>query len=135
MHPIQDLFLKGFSYVLQIDMHHICAPMLTKFYSCKIGCYKAPALRWTFEVGIRKVACEALAILRHEADEQMAHLQYRHFSSRAEEGAKAVILLVGGHDCMGCFTDQLKLTRALVQDLDEANKEIELLGEHEEEPS
>jgi hypothetical protein len=28
-------FWKGFSYVLQIDMHHICAPMLTKFYSCK----------------------------------------------------------------------------------------------------
>jgi hypothetical protein len=30
MHPIQDLFLEGFSYVLQIDMH-----MWTKFYSCK----------------------------------------------------------------------------------------------------
>jgi hypothetical protein len=28
-------FLKGFSYVLQIDMHFICAPMLTKFYSYK----------------------------------------------------------------------------------------------------
>jgi hypothetical protein len=28
-------FWKGFSYVLQIDMHLICAPMLTKFYSCK----------------------------------------------------------------------------------------------------
>jgi uncharacterized membrane protein YfhO len=35
MHPIQDLFLERFSYVLQIDMHIICAPMLTKFYSCK----------------------------------------------------------------------------------------------------
>jgi hypothetical protein len=28
-------FWKGFSYVQQIDMHLICAPMLTKFYSCK----------------------------------------------------------------------------------------------------
>jgi hypothetical protein len=35
MHTIQDLFLEGFSYVLQIDMHFICIPMWTKFYSCK----------------------------------------------------------------------------------------------------
>jgi hypothetical protein len=35
MHPIQDLFFEGFSYVLQIDMHFICTPMWTKFYSCK----------------------------------------------------------------------------------------------------
>jgi hypothetical protein len=27
--------LEGFSYVLQIDMHFICTPMWTKFYSCK----------------------------------------------------------------------------------------------------
>jgi peptidoglycan hydrolase CwlO-like protein len=36
---------------------------------------------------------------------------------------------------MGCFTDQVKLTRALVWDLDEAIKEVKLLGEHEEELS
>jgi hypothetical protein len=36
---------------------------------------------------------------------------------------------------MGCFTDQVKLTRALVQNLDEAIKEVKLLGEHEEESS
>jgi hypothetical protein len=35
MHPIQDLFLEGFSYVLQIDMHFICTLLWTKFYSCK----------------------------------------------------------------------------------------------------
>jgi hypothetical protein len=35
MRPIQDLFLEGFSYVLQIDMHFICTPMWRKFYSCK----------------------------------------------------------------------------------------------------
>jgi hypothetical protein len=36
---------------------------------------------------------------------------------------------------MWCFTDQVKLTHALVQDLDEAVKEVKLLGEHEEESS
>jgi hypothetical protein len=39
MHPIQDLFLESFSYALQIDMHFICTPMWTKFYSYKSGCY------------------------------------------------------------------------------------------------
>jgi hypothetical protein len=96
---------------------------------------EAPAPRWTFEAGMREAAHEALAILRHEADEQMAHSQYRHFLSRAEEGAGAVILLAGGHDHMGCFIDQVKLTRALVQNLDEAIKEVKLLGEHGEESS
>jgi hypothetical protein len=96
---------------------------------------EAPAPRWTFEAGMREAAREALAILRHEADEQMAHSQYHHFPSRAEEGAGAVILPAGGHDHMGCFTDQVKLTRALVQNLDEAVKEVKLLGEHGEESS
>jgi hypothetical protein len=40
-----------------------------------------------------------------------------------------VILHVGGHDRMGCFTDQVRLAHALVQDLDEAVKEVKLLGE------
>jgi hypothetical protein len=65
----------------------------------------------------------------------MAHSQYHHFLSRAEEGAKAVILPAGGHDHMGCFTDQVKLTHALVWNLDEAVKEVKLLREHEEESS
>jgi hypothetical protein len=93
---------------------------------------EAPAPRWTFEAGMRDAAREALAVLRHEADEQMAHSQYHHFPSRAKEGAGAVILPAGGHDHMGCFTDQVKLARALVQNLDEAVKEVKLLGEHEE---
>jgi chromosome segregation ATPase len=38
-------------------------------------------------------------------------------------------------DHIGCFADQVKVTRALVQDLDEAVKEVNLLGEHEEESS
>jgi hypothetical protein len=96
---------------------------------------EAPAPRWTFEASMREAAREALAVLRHEADEQMAHSQYRHFPSQAEEGAGAVILPAGGHDHMGCFIDQVKLTRALVQHLDEAVKEVKLLGEHGKESS
>jgi hypothetical protein len=96
---------------------------------------EAPAPRWTFEAGMREAAREALAVLRHEADEQMAHSQYRNFPSRAEDGAGAVILPAGGRDHMGCFTDQVKLTRDLVQNLDEAIKEVKLLGEHGEESS
>jgi hypothetical protein len=46
-----------------------------------------------------------------------------------------VILPARGHDHMGCFTDQVKLTHALVQNLDEVVKEVKLLGEHEEESS
>jgi hypothetical protein len=34
---------------------------------------EAPAPRWTFEADMSEVAREALAVLRHEADEQMAH--------------------------------------------------------------
>jgi hypothetical protein len=67
-----------------------------------------------FESGMREAAREALAILRHETDEQMAHSQYCHFQSQAEEGAEVVILFARGHDRMGCFTDQVKLTHALV---------------------
>jgi peptidoglycan hydrolase CwlO-like protein len=46
-----------------------------------------------------------------------------------------VILPTGDHDRMGCFSDQVKLTRALVQDLDEAIMGVKLLGEHEDESS
>jgi phage gp45-like len=72
------------------------------------------SVKWTFKTGMREAGREALTILRHEANEEMAHSQYRHFLSRAEEGAEAVILPAGGHDHMGCFTDQVKLTHALV---------------------
>jgi hypothetical protein len=40
---------------------------------------------------------------------------------------------VGDHDHIGCFTDQVKLTHALVRDLDEAIKEVKRLGENEQE--
>jgi hypothetical protein len=41
----------------------------------------------------------------------------------------------GDRDQIGCFADQVKLTRALVRDLDEAVKEVNLLGEPKEESS
>jgi hypothetical protein len=44
-----------------------------------------------------------------------------------------VVMPAGDHDHIGCFTDQVKLTCALVRDLDEAIKVVKLLGEHEEE--
>jgi hypothetical protein len=96
---------------------------------------KAPELRWTFEAGMREAAYEVLSVLWHEADERMTHSQYCHFSSWVEEGAKAVVLPIGDDDRMGCFTDQVNLTRAVVWDLDEAIKEVKFLGEHEEESS
>jgi hypothetical protein len=46
-----------------------------------------------------------------------------------------VVMPAGDHDHIGCFTDQVKLTRALVRDLDEVIKEVNLLGEYEEESS
>jgi hypothetical protein len=44
-------------------------------------------------------------------------------------------MLAGDRDHIGCFTDQVKLTRALVRDHDEAIKEAKRLGEHKEESS
>jgi predicted nuclease with TOPRIM domain len=45
------------------------------------------------------------------------------------------VMLAGDRDHIGCFADQVKLTHALVQDLDEVVKEVKLLGEHGEEAS
>jgi hypothetical protein len=65
----------------------------------------------------------------------MEQSQYHHFPSRAREGAEAVVMPTGDRDHIRCFTDQVKLTRALVRDLDKAVKEVNLLGENEEESS
>jgi hypothetical protein len=65
----------------------------------------------------------------------MEQSQYCHFPSQAREGAEAVVMPAGDRDHIGCFANQVKLTRALVRDLDEAVKEFNLLGEHEEESS
>jgi hypothetical protein len=65
----------------------------------------------------------------------MEHSQYCHFPSRAQEGAEAMVMPAGDRDHTGCFADQVKLTCALVRDLDEAVKVVKLLGEHGEEAS
>jgi hypothetical protein len=46
-----------------------------------------------------------------------------------------VVMPTGDRNHIRCFADKVKLTHALVQDLDEAIKEVKLLGEHEEEAS
>jgi hypothetical protein len=94
---------------------------------------EATTSRWTFEGGMREATREDLVLLRHE--EQIEQLKYCHFPSRAREGAEAVVMLVGDHEHIGCFVDQVKLSHALVRDLDKAIKEVILLGEHEEESS
>jgi hypothetical protein len=53
----------------------------------------------------------------------------------AREGFEAVVLPTGDSDRIGCFADQVKLTRALIQDLDEVVRVVKLLGEHGEEAS
>jgi DnaJ-domain-containing protein 1 len=126
--------LRGNSYLWRVRVVIYERPTTDRIYHiCQV--VEAPAPRWTFEAGMREAAREALVILRHEVDEQMANSQYHHFPSQAEEGAEAVILPAGGHNHMGCFADQVKLTHALVRNLDEALKEVKLLGEHEEESS
>jgi chromosome segregation ATPase len=55
--------------------------------------------------------------------------------THARDEAEDVVLPIEGRDCIGCFVDQVKLTRALVRDLDEAIKEVKLLGEHGKEAS
>jgi hypothetical protein len=124
--------LRGNSYLWHVRVVIYERPTTDHIW-CICQVVEAPAPRWTFEAGMKEAAHEALVILRHEVDEQMAHSQCRHFPSRAEEGAGAVILPTGAHDHMGCFTDQVKLTLTLVQNLDEAVKEVKLLGEHGEE--
>jgi hypothetical protein len=71
---------------------------------------EATTTRWTFEGGMREAAREALALLRHEAEQQMEQSQYHHFPSRAREGAEAVVMPAGDRDHIGCFADQVKLT-------------------------
>jgi chromosome segregation ATPase len=65
----------------------------------------------------------------------MEHSLYYHFLSRAQEGAKAVVMLAGDRDRTRWFADQAKLTHALVRDLDEDVKAVKLLGEDGEEAS
>jgi hypothetical protein len=72
--------LRGNSY-----LWHVCVVIYERSMTDRIRrirqVVEAPAPRWTFEAGLREAAREALAVLRHEADEQIAHSQYHHFLS------------------------------------------------------
>jgi hypothetical protein len=64
--------LHGNSYLWRV--HVVIYERPTIDHICRIHqVVEAPAPRWTFKVGMREAAREALAILRHEADERMAH--------------------------------------------------------------
>jgi 5-bromo-4-chloroindolyl phosphate hydrolysis protein len=63
----------------------------------------------------------------------MEQSQYCQFPSRSREGVDVVMKTAGDRDHIECFTDQVKPTRAFVRDLNEAIKEVNLVGEHEEE--
>jgi hypothetical protein len=64
--------LRGNSYLWRVRVVIYERPTTDRI--CRIRqVVEAPALRWTFEAGMREAAHEALAVLRHEADEQMAH--------------------------------------------------------------
>jgi hypothetical protein len=63
---------------------------------------------------MREAAWEALALLRHKAEEQMEKSQYRHLPGRAQEGAEAVVMPMRDCEHIGCFTDQVKLTCTFV---------------------
>jgi hypothetical protein len=64
--------LRGNSY-----LWHVCVVVYGRPMTDRIRrihqVVEAPAPRWTFEAGMREAAREALAVLRHEADEQIAH--------------------------------------------------------------
>jgi hypothetical protein len=105
--------LRGNSYLWRVRVVIYERPTADRI-RCIHQVVETPTPRWTFEAGMREASQEALTVLRHEADERMSHSQYRHFPIRAEEGAEAVVLPAGDHDRMGCFTNQVKLTRALV---------------------
>jgi hypothetical protein len=72
--------LHGNSYLWHVRMVIYERPTTNHIYRIR-QVVEAPAPRWTFEAGMREGACEALAVLRHEADEQMAHSLYHHFPS------------------------------------------------------
>jgi hypothetical protein len=126
--------LRGNLYLCRVCVIIYERPMTNHIYHIR-HMVEATTPRWTFEGGMREAAREALALLQYEAEEQMEQSQYRHFPSHAREGAEAIVMPTGDRDHIGCFTDHVKLTRALARDLDEAVKEVNLLGEHEEESS
>jgi hypothetical protein len=64
--------LRGNSYLWRVCVVIYKRPMTDRVQRiCQV--VEAPAPRWTFDAGMREAAHEALAVLHHEADEQMSH--------------------------------------------------------------
>jgi hypothetical protein len=85
--------LRGNSYLWCV--HVVIYETPTTDHICRIRqVVEASTPMWTFEAGMRKATWEALSVLWHEADQQMAHSQYDHFPSRAEEGAEVMCYLL-----------------------------------------
>jgi hypothetical protein len=74
---------------------------MTNCICCIYQVVEASTPRWTFERGMREPAREALAVLRHEVNEQMEHLQYCHFPSRAQDQVEAMVVQAGDCDHIG----------------------------------
>jgi hypothetical protein len=72
--------LRGNSYLWCVWVVIYERPMTDRIHRIR-QVLEAPAPRWTFEAGMREATREALVVLRHEADERMEYLQYRHFPS------------------------------------------------------
>jgi hypothetical protein len=83
--------LRGNLYLWRVLVIIYEGPMTDHIHRiCRV--VEATTPRWTFEGGMRQATREALSLLRHEAEEQMEQLQYRHFPSHAREGAEAVVM-------------------------------------------
>jgi predicted RNase H-like nuclease (RuvC/YqgF family) len=65
----------------------------------------------------------------------MEHSQYRHFRSRVREEVDAEMVPTRGYDYVGCLSDQVKLTHALNEELDQAMKDIRQFDDREAEAS
>jgi hypothetical protein len=74
--------LRGNSYLWRVCVITYERPMTDHIRRIR-HVVEATTQRWTFEGGMREAAGEALALLRHEAEEQMEQSQYRHFLSHA----------------------------------------------------
>jgi hypothetical protein len=103
--------LRGNSYLWHVRVIIYERPMTNHIRRIR-HVVEATTPRWTFEGGMREFAQEALALLRHEVEEQMEQSQYHHFPSHAQEGAEVVVMPTKDRDHIGCFADQVKLTRA-----------------------
>jgi hypothetical protein len=60
--------LRGNSYLWRVRVVIYERPMTDRIWHI-LQVVEAPAPRWTFKAGMREAAREALAILRHDADE------------------------------------------------------------------